>query len=245
MKKIASFVLVLCIWPISLVASGGETHWDYSGEVGPQYWGGLSEEFDICERGKNQSPINLMAVFHTDLPELRFDYKTLGDLAEVNTGHAIQENVTPGNFIVIKGVQFELKQFHFHSPSEHTVNGNKSPMEVHMVHQNDDGEYLVVGLMFEEGESNALMNELPSFRAMRGEDPATSSVDYNELILERTSYFLYNGSLTTPPCTEGVIWIIMKEPVIASPEQIQHYHDLLGFDNNRPVQPQNARIIVD
>jgi len=245
MKYFSTFIFVLCLWPLYLLASGGQTHWGYEGEEGPVNWGSLLEEYDICDRGKNQSPINLVADFRTVLPELQFDYETLGNLEEVNTGHAIQENVTPGNFILIKGEKFELKQFHFHSPSEHTVNGNSLPMEVHMVHQDRVGNYAVVGLLFEEGEANEIMNELPSFRASRGEDPTASSIDYNELVLERKNYFLYNGSLTTPPCTEGVIWIVMKTPIIASPGQIQHYHDLLGFDNNRPVQPKNARIIID
>ena len=89
------------------------------------------------------------------------------------------------------------------------------------------------------------MNQLPSFRAKRGEDPYGNRIDYNELITDRRNYFLYNGSLTTPPCTEGVHWAIMKQPIIASPEQIRHYRDLLGFDNNRPVQPQNSRTILE
>ncbi|MDJ0955933.1 MAG: carbonic anhydrase family protein [Arenicellales bacterium] len=140
---------------------------------------------------------------------------------------------------------FEFKQFHFHSPSEQPVNGNYLPMEVHLVHQNTDGDYAVVGLLFQKGETNKLMDQLPSFRAKRGEDPYSNPIDYNDLIVDRDNYFLYNGSLTTPPCTEGVRWFVLKQPVIASPEQIQHYHDLLGFDNNRPIQPRNVRIILD
>ena len=118
-------------------------------------------------------------------------------------------------------------------------------MEVHLVHQTEGGDYAVVGLLFEEGEKNELMDRLPSFRQERGEDPYGDPFDYNELVTDRGEYFLYNGSLTTPPCTEGVQWIVIKKPIIASPEQIQHYHDLLGFDNNRPIQPHNARVVLD
>lgn len=244
MARILSIVVGLCLCATAASASEA-VHWDYDGEQGPDYWGELAEEFDMCARGKNQSPVNLVADLDADLPELKFEYKKPGTLAEVNTGHAIQEQVNPGNYVLVKGERFELKQFHFHSPSEHTIDGAYFPMEVHLVHQNQGGDYVVVGLMFQEGETNELINQLPSFRAKRGEDPYEDPIDYNELITDRNNYFLYNGSLTTPPCTEGVHWAILKQPVIASPEQIRHYHDLLGFDNNRPVQPQNSRIILD
>ena len=111
--------------------------------------------------------------------------------------------------------------------------------------QDEAGNLAVVGLMVEEGEHNAPLDRLPSFRAARGEDPYADLVDYNELFPDRRNYFLYNGSLTTPPCSEGVQWIVMKQPLVASPEQIQHYRDLLGFANNRPVQPQNSRLILE
>jgi len=222
-----------------------KTQWTYEGEAGPDHWSELAEEFDMCSKGRNQSPIHLAPDIHADLPELIFDYTNPGNLVEVNTGHAIQENVRPGNYILIKDDRFELKQFHFHSPSEHLVNGKAYSMETHWVHQNKKGDYVVVGLLFQEGEFNDLLNQLPSFRAARGEDPFADPVDINELVKGRSDYFLYNGSLTTPPCTEGVKWIVLKQPVIASPEQIQHYHDLLGFDNNRPIQPLNSRLILD
>ena len=113
------------------------------------------------------------------------------------------------------------------------------------MHQNEAGDLLVVGVLFEEGGHNEVMDQLPSFRAARGEDPKKEGFDYNELVKDREDYYLYNGSLTTPPCSEGVRWFVMKTPIEASPHQIQHYHDLLGFDNNRPIQPTNARIILD
>ena len=242
---------IICVGVLATMAAvpsvwaSEKTHWTYEGEEGPEHWGELAEEFDMCSKGRNQSPIHLAPDIHADLPELIFDYTNPGNLVEVNTGHAIQENVRPGNYILIKDDRFELKQFHFHSPSEHLVNGKAYSMETHWVHQNKKGDYVVVGLLFQEGEFNDLLNQLPSFRAARGEDPFADPVDINELVKGRSDYFLYNGSLTTPPCTEGVKWIVLKQPVIASPEQIQHYHDLLGFDNNRPIQPLNSRLILD
>jgi len=238
-----ALLVTMTVAPFAWASEGA--HWTYEGEEGPEHWGELSEEFDMCSRGLNQSPIDLVADIDADLPELILEYTNPGNLVETNTGHAIQEKVNPGNFLVFVDKRYELKQFHFHSPSEHLVDGEAFPMEVHFVHQDQNGRYVVLGLIFEEGERNELMDNLPSFRAERGEDPHGDPVDYNELITDRTNYFLYNGSLTTPPCSEGVQWIVLKEPIIVSPEQIQHYHDLLGFDNNRPIQPHNSRLVLD
>jgi carbonic anhydrase len=242
LKIILPFVFM---WSTSLRASEGP-EWNYEkGDYGPEYWGLLATEFDMCSRGKNQSPIDLVTDIQADLPELVFDYTKFGDINEINTGHAIQENVTPGNYILISGERFELKQFHFHSPSEHRVNGKTYPMEIHLVHQNVNGSYVVVGFFVTEGPPNEVMDRLPSFRAERGETPYTDPVDFNELIVDRENYFYYNGSLTTPPCTEGVTWIVLQAPVFASAEQMNHYYDLLGFDNNRPLQPKNSRLVLD
>ena len=229
-----------------LAFASEEQNWTYEGNEGPAHWGELSPEYDMCARGSNQSPIDLVADLDAELPELRFEYARMGHLVEANTGHAIQETVKPGNYLWIKGDRYELKQFHFHSPSEHLVNGESLPMEVHLVHQNEDGDYAVIGLLFAEGARNEILDQMPSFRLERGEDPSGGEpADINALIHDRRDYFLYNGSLTTPPCTEGVQWAVFKQPIAVAPEQIQHYHDLLGFDNNRPIQPHNARIVLD
>ena len=238
-------LILLSGTPFSGMAESEEIHWQYKDQLGPEHWGELAEQFSICSEGKNQSPIDLVGDLPADLPELTFNYTATGGLIEVNTGHAIQENVRPGNTLEFLEERFELKQFHFHSPSEHTFKGEHFPMEVHFVHQDEAGDLLVVGLMFETGEHNVVMSQLPSFRAKRGESPRAEPVNFNEMVAGRGDYFLYNGSLTTPPCSEGVQWIVMKQPIIASPEQLQHYHDLLGFENNRPLQPHNSRIILE
>lgn len=237
-------IVVLLFSIVGALGASEDRHWAYEGQVGPENWGNLDEDFETCARGMNQSPIDLAPDLEADLPALDFDY-TVPGVVEVNTGHAIQEKVNPGNFVTFKDERFELKQFHFHSPSEHTVAGESFPMEVHLVHQDEADNYLVIGLMFQEGDRNEIMDMLPSFRKKRGEDPYGDPIDYNDLITDRDDYFLYNGSLTTPPCTEGVQWVVIKQPIIASSEQIQHYHDLLGFDNNRPIQPHNSRLVLD
>ncbi len=244
MYRCTLLIAVLLIAPAAQLGASDEAHWSYEGPEGPQNWGQLSSDFTICARGANQSPVDLVAHINADLPQLDFDYARPG-VKEINTGHAIQEQVNPGNYVTFMGQRYELKQFHFHSPSEHTITGQSFPMEVHLVHQDEANNFLVVGLVFKEGERNELMDALPSFRKQRGEDPYGDPIDYNDLITDRGDYFLYNGSLTTPPCTEGVQWVVIKKPIIASAEQIQHYHDLLGFDNNRPVQPRNSRLILE
>lgn len=222
------------------------TAWNYEkSDLGPEYWGQLANEYDMCARGKNQSPINLVPDIGADLPELKLEYTKVGILEEVNTGHAIQDNVEPGNYAWIGNERYELKQFHFHSPSEHHIKGQTYPMEVHLVHQNDKGAYAVIGFFIVEGDKNSIMDSLPSFRTKRGETPPYANpVDYNQMLPNRKDYFYYNGSLTTPPCSEGVAWIVLQTPVFASAEQIHHYYDLLGFDNNRPIQPKNSRLVL-
>ena len=244
MKRMVFLVVMMLFLSAGKLVASEDTHWGYHGQIGPAHWGALEKKFDMCARGQNQSPIDLVADIAADLPEIVFEYNNLGNLIEENTGHAIQENVKPGNSVIYLGKMFELKQFHFHSPSEHTVNGKTFPMEVHLVHQNNESDYFVVGLLFKIGNRNEILDQLPSFKKSRGEDPLSNPIDLDDLIVDRKNYFLYNGSLTTPPCTEGVQWIVLKQPIIASSEQIQHYHDLLGFDNNRPIQPHNSRIIL-
>jgi carbonic anhydrase len=219
-------------------------HWSYSGDDGPGQWGDLSIENFMCVKGRNQSPIELSGALDADLPELVFDYSNPGSTGEINNGHTIQVNIKPGNFAMIGGRQYEVIQAHFHSPSEHSVNGKLYPMEIHLVHANEDRELAVIGILFDEGEENAILNRLDSFRPPDAA-PNPATIDFNELITSRTEYFTYNGSLTTPPCSEGVLWTVLKNPLIASKEQIERFHDVMGSDTNRPLQPRNARVILE
>lgn len=221
-----------------------ESHWSYSGDDGPQQWGELSPDNFMCSQGKNQSPIDLSGALDADLPELVLNYPNRGIVDEINNGHTIQENLKPGNFITIQGQQYEAKQFHFHSPSEHQIDGNSLPLEIHVVHANPEGQLAVLGLMFDEGEENSMLDQLNGFRPA-GLAPYTGPVDYNLLITTRDEYYTYNGSLTTPPCSEGVLWVVLKNPVTASREQIDRFHHAMGADTNRPVQPLNARTILE
>jgi carbonic anhydrase len=241
MAVMAAWILL----PAGSVSAGAGAHWGYDGTEGPEHWGELDEAFEACAEGKNQSPIDLVADIDAELAALNFDYHQPGIVEEVNTGHAIQENARPGNYLTFRGERFELKQFHFHSPSEHRVGGRSFPMEVHLVHMNEARELAVVGLLFEQGDMNPMLEQLALFRKARGGEASAELVDYDKIIPVRDRYFVYNGSLTTPPCSEGVTWVVIKQPIKASGEQIQLLHDAVGADNNRPIQPHNSRLVLD
>ncbi|MCK5792534.1 MAG: carbonic anhydrase family protein, partial [Ketobacter sp.] len=157
-------VVLLSFAATSLSASEKAPHWSYEGAGGPQNWGDLSADFNMCRQGRNQSPVNIQQAIDADLPELVFDYYS-SPLREINNGHTIQQNIEPGSTLKIpaRDGSFELKQFHFHSPSEHTINGKSYPMEIHFVHANAEGALAVVGVMFEEGDENSELSKLWSF----------------------------------------------------------------------------------
>lgn len=234
--------------PISLSADPDSPHWSYEGEEGPEHWSELGDEFRMCSEGKNQSPINLVSDIHTELPELEFEYYST-PLREINNGHTIQQNVDPGSFLRIpdRGFEFELKQFHFHSPSEHSINGHFYAMEMHFVHASKDGELAVVGVMVSEGEEHPVLKKLWSFMPEKAGDTSEQPIGIEDtnLLPPTRNYYSYGGSLTTPPCSEGVKWIVLKTPIEASADQIETFKNRVGPATNRPVQPTNARFILD
>lgn len=222
---------------------GHGTHWGYKGDIGPAAWTKLKPEFSACV-GKNQSPINVVSTIDAQLPPVRFDYKA-GGTEVVNNGHAIQVNYEPGNNIRTDGIPFELKQFHFHSPSENQIDGRSFPLEAHLVHADKDGNLAVVAVLFELGAANPVVSA--AWRQMpkaEGKAALPTKVSANGLLPTNRDYYRYNGSLTTPPCTEGVRWFILKKPMTISKEQLEAFKTTLGFDNNRPVQPVNARAVL-
>ena len=231
-----------------LCASEQSPHWSYEGEEGPEHWGEIADLYRMCSEGKNQSPIDLTVDVHAGLPELVFDYHS-SNLLETNTGHSIQQNVQPGSFLTITGrdARYQLKQFHFHSPSEHKINGRSYAMELHFVHVSDDGALAVVGVMIDEGEEHPVLNQLWSWMPENAGDTIEQAIGIEEtnLLPPTREYFAYSGSLTTPPCSEGVVWVVLKTPIEASAEQIARFKERVGPATNRPVQPHNARLILD
>jgi carbonic anhydrase len=231
-----------------LCASEQVPHWSYEGEDGPEHWGEIADLYRMCAEGKNQSPIDLTVDVHAGLPELVFDYHS-SNLREINNGHTIQQNVDPGSYLTITGrdVRYELKQFHFHSPSEHKIDGRSYAMELHFVHISDAGALAVVGVMIDEGDEHPVLNQLwtwmPENAGETSEQPI--GIEETNLLPPTREYFAYSGSLTTPPCSEGVAWIVLKNPIEASAEQIARFKERMGPATNRPVQSRNARLILD
>ena len=233
---------------LPLIAADDSPHWTYLGEDGPEHWGELSPEFRMCAEGRNQSPVNLVADVHANLPELEFEYYS-STINEINNGHTIQQNVLPGGFLRIpeRNLAAELKQFHFHSPSEHKVNGQSFAMEMHFVHATENGDFVVVGVLIAEGAEHPVLKLLWSFMPENTGDTSQEAIgiEDTDLLPPTRDYFVYGGSLTTPPCSEGVKWVVLKTPIEASSEQIAIFKDRVGAVTNRPIQPNNARLILD
>jgi len=248
MKLISNILFIAIAMLGSASASEKSVHWGYQGAEGPEHWGELSPDFSLCADGRNQSPVDLTADFDLELPELLFQYHGT-PVRELNNGHTIMLQVRPGNYLEIPELdqRFNFKQAHFHSPSEHTVDGRSFAMEVHLVHANEDGELAVVGIMFEEGAEDFMLNRIWSFMPENeGETTESPLTVFEAGVLPPTrEYFRYNGSLTTPPCSEGVTWMILKQHMTASADQISRFQQRIGSLTNRPVQPHNARLILN
>ncbi|MDR3631921.1 MAG: carbonic anhydrase family protein [Desulfocapsaceae bacterium] len=244
MKKTILFAIGMALATSPAFSAEG-IHWGYSGKTGPADWAKLSPEYSSCD-GKNQSPINLDGFIPAKLVPLVFDYK--GGSAEIlNNGHTIQINARPGSTVGIDGIEFELKQYHFHAPSENLIKGKSFPMEAHLVHADQNGNIVVVAVMFTAGEANKALekawNQMPK---TEGEKLALSSdISPLDLLPPNHAYYRFNGSLTTPPCTEGVRWVVIKDAVSASAAQIEEFARVMHHPNNRPVQSINARSVLE
>ncbi len=240
MKKLLIVAIVLVI--SSAAYAGQGTHWSYSGEEGPEHWGELDPKFSACAEGKNQSPINLTGFIESDLKPIGIHYEA-GGREILNNGHTVQVNFTPGSKISVDGHAFELKQYHFHAPSENHINGKSYPMEAHLVHADEAGNLAVVAVMFVEGKTNQSIASVWSYMPgiVGGKQNLPSGVSAEGILPSNRDYYRFDGSLTTPPCSEGVSWLVMKEPVTVSKDQIEKFVQVMHHPNNRPIQPVNAR----
>ena len=220
-------------------------HWDYQGDGGPQAWAQMKAEFATCSSGKRQSPIDIRDGIKVQLDPVQFDYRPSA-FRVIDNGHTVQVNVGAGNFIEVTGHRFELLQFHFHRPSEERINGRLFDMVVHLVHKDIDGRLAVVAVLLDRGSAQPLVqavwNNLPLEKG--DEVAARLPMDLNELLPTERSYYTYMGSLTTPPCSEGVLWMVMKSPVPISAEQIAIFARLYPM-NARPIQSASGRLIKE
>jgi len=225
-------------------AHGEIPHWAYNGAGGPQSWASLKPEFSLCANGQRQSPIDIRGGLAVDLEPVRFDYQT-SRFAVVDNGHTVQVNLAQGNAIEIGGKRYELQQFHFHRPSEERIDGRQFEMSLHLVHRNDQGELAVVGLLFDKGAPHPVLqqvwNNLPLEK--NSESSATNPIELSDLLPADRRYYTYMGSLTTPPCSEGVRWIVMRQPVTLTKEQIDIFARMYPM-NARPVQAIAGRRII-
>jgi carbonic anhydrase len=225
--------------------AGEDPHWSYSGMTGPENWADLSPDYAVCDEGLNQSPINISKTFPSELGALEPNYRS-GGTTIVNNGHTLQVNAEPGSWLHIEDQSFELLQLHYHSPSEHQINGEQFLLEAHFVHQNENGDLAVVAVLFRDGPWNSDLEKIGKVAPTTVGNSAPIDIRFEELKLHTShgSYFRYNGSLTTPPCTEGVRWYILKMPARMSAKQAANFVDLIGDDARGP-QPLNARIILE
>jgi len=266
MKKsfLLAAVLACCT---THVYAADNNNWGYSGHQGPENWSSLTADNFACS-GKNQSPINLTGFIESELKPIKFSYQTGGNVI-INNGHTIQVNYEQGSRIELDGQAFNLLQVHFHAPSENHINGHSYPLEAHFVHASKQGDLAVVAVMYEEGTPKTVLEVhtdefrdkvvvavmspqdkmleklwevMPTAAGTKHELKARVNVD--KLLPKHRDYYRFNGSLTTPPCSEGVRWLVMKEVVTVSKEQINAFEAVLHEPNNRPLQPINARPVL-
>lgn len=233
----------IVIFPMQALALGAIPSWSYDGEANPTRWAELNPDFATCELGKDQSPINITGAVKGKPAQISFNYNST-PLVIVNNGRTVQVNYAPGSTVTIDGEEYALLQFHFHTPSEHTIAGNASAMELHLVHRNAAGKLAVVGVMMKEGIANPIIAKIWQNIPSTGKTNTVenSGINASNLLPKSKSYFSYVGSLTTPPCSEGVRWNLLTEPMTASEDQIIAFKHIYKVDA-RPVQPTNGRVI--
>ncbi|MHA1523366.1 MAG: carbonic anhydrase [Alphaproteobacteria bacterium] len=231
---------------VAAAASGGHASaWAYTGETGPDFWDSLKAEYGACGAGMMQSPINISGGMAVDASQIEFNYNVT-ELMVRNNGHTVQVDYNKGSYIVVNGGRFNLLQFHFHTPSEHLNNGKKFSVEMHLVHQNAADALAVVGVMMEMGENNIALGEVQAYLPETYADPIRISgvtVNARDLLPRDKSYNHYKGSLTTPPCSEGVNWYVLTNPIQVSAAQIAKFTAIMG-DNARPAQSMAHRLVV-
>ncbi len=227
----------------ALAAQSAHTpHWGYGAENGPAHWAAMNPANALCAAGKRQSPIDIPAGAPTQAAPVAFGY-TASAASVVNNGHTIQVDLQNGGTLRFGGKTYTLKQFHFHTPSENTVSGKHYPMVAHLVHVSSSGELAVVAVMFVEGEGGGVVDALPRPGTQGAAQAVPGSVDAVALLPADKAHYTFEGSLTTPPCSEGVQWIVMKTPVPVSHATLAGFEAIL-HDNARPTNALNGRAVT-
>ena len=241
-KAISALFVATTICCASEAQAEGQ-HWSYGEHGGPAEWGELDQTFATCKLGKVQSPIDIRGAKAAELPPIKFDYKP-SPLKVIDNGHTIQVNYAPGSSIDVGGTRYELLQFHFHKPSEEKINGKSHAMVVHLVHKGADGKLAVIAVLLDKGGANPTISEIwKNLPKEKGKEISVkATVDAAALLPSNRGYYTFPGSLTTPPCSEGVRWFVLKTPVRIAEREITAFGKLYPM-NARPTQPLNGRAI--
>jgi carbonic anhydrase len=236
--------LALCPACATMGAAAEGAHWSYEGEHGPAKWGELDAASKVCSVGSQQSPVDIGETIRAQLPPFRTAWSRKPDTI-VNNGHTIQVNFGEGSSLTVGNEQFALLQFHFHRPSEHRLGGRSYPMEVHFVHRHAGGKLAVVGVLMTAGRANPAFNKVvTTMPAKEGPPvPADAGIDPNRLLPARRSYYRYEGSLTTPPCSEIVDWLLLTQPIPVAEADIDAFARLYA-NNARPTQKLDRRFVL-
>jgi carbonic anhydrase len=226
-------------------AAAHTLHWSYEGETGPHAWARLAPEFAKCGSGERQSPIDIRDGMQLDLEPITFEYRP-SSFKVIDNGHTIQANVNGWNSMRVMGRRFRLVQFHFHKPSEEMIDGRQYEMVVHLVHKDSEGRLAVVAVLVDGGKPQpAIQTVLNNLPLEKGEEvTGATNLDLAQLLPANRTYFTYMGSLTTPPCTEDVLWVVMKQPVQASADQLNLFSRIYPM-NARPIQASSGRMIKE
>ncbi len=244
-KKLAVLILTIVTFQVFASDSGHGVHWSHSGDTGPEHWGSLSTEYATCDSGKQQSPINIINSIKTDLPQLQFNYQQF-PLTIINNSHTIGiRTKNAAGSLVVGDQSYKILGFHSHSLSEGAIDGKHADMVMHLVHKSDAGKIAVVAIYFNKGEANPLIATLWKMipkKVNELEHHKDIQIDITKMLPTDSNYYTYDGSFTTPPCTEGVKWIVLKQPMTISVAQLEQYNKLYS-NNVRPLQPLNGRKI--
>lgn len=234
--------LALC--PACAAVAAEAPHWSYEGAHGPAHWGDLNAASKVCSVGWQQSPIDIGETIRAQLPPLGVTWRRKADTI-VNNGHTIQVNVGEGSSLAVGGDRFVLLQFHFHRPSEHRIGNRSYPMEVHFVHRHATGKLAVVGVLMTAGRANPSFKKVVTTMPQKEGPavPADPGIDPNGLLPQRRGYYRYEGSLTTPPCSETVDWLLLTQPIPVAEADIDAFAKLYAM-NARPTQKLERRFVL-
>jgi len=246
MKPYQTRLVLLFLVSLVTRVMAQQHEWSYDGATGPSHWGDLNPEFAACRDGHRQSPIDIRKIEKADLPSIEFMYKP-SPLRLIDNGHTIMINYAPGSSIRVGNSRYELKQFHFHRPSEEKINGKAYDMVIHLVHADQDGRLAVVAVLLQQGTSNPVIDQLWNHLPNEKEKEQVVngvSINAGDLLPAAHGYYTFDGSLTTPPCSENVVWFVLKQPVHVSAAEVTKFAQLYPHDA-RPTQPLNDRLVKE